>query len=417
MKIKIDMPSEVEMIIDKLSSEGHEAVIIGGCVRDSIMGIIPHDWDIATSAQPTEIMDIFKNYRLMTAGLKHGTVTVIIGHEPYEITTYRVDGKYSDFRRPDSVSFTSSLAEDILRRDFTINAIAFDGKKIIDLHNGIEDLKSGIIRCVGNPDNRFQEDPLRILRAIRFAARFNFKIEKNTSDAMRENKHLLEKISIERKQSEFSKAICANNSSVGCLGVLKEYQDILSYVMPQISDIEDWDRTIDTLNDCHDLCEKLAILIDKAKIIDYNKVVTVFMRYPNKVAKSVSNIIDGKKELITFSEGCIKNLLSKYPKDDVIKIIHYKIAKINNCNNDEFKSAAKTVLYDIEDMIERIAADPDNYCFDLKHLEINGNDLKALGIPETEIKHYLRKLLELVMFGLITNKRDELIQAVEISTF
>ena len=146
----IKMPENVKMILDKLSSEGHEAVIIGGCVRDSIMGIEPHDWDIATSAQPEEIMECFKHYNLMKAGLKHGTVTVIIDHEPYEITTYRIDGEYSDHRRPDSVDFTCDLAEDIMRRDFTINAIAYDGENVIDLHDGIGDLQKGIIRCVGN---------------------------------------------------------------------------------------------------------------------------------------------------------------------------------------------------------------------------------------------------------------------------
>lgn len=140
----IKMPENVKMILDKLSSEGHEAVIIGGCVRDSIMGIEPHDWDIATSAQPEEIMECFKRYNLMKAGLKHGTVTVIIDHEPYEITTYRIDGEYSDHRRPDSVDFTCDLAEDIMRRDFTINAIAYDGENIIDLHDGIGDLQKGL---------------------------------------------------------------------------------------------------------------------------------------------------------------------------------------------------------------------------------------------------------------------------------
>lgn len=221
------MPENVRMILDMLSVDGYEAVIVGGCVRDSLMGLEPHDWDIATSARPEEIIACFGDFRLMTAGLKHGTVTIIIDHEPYEITTYRVDGKYTDFRRPDTVDFTSNLSDDIERRDFTINAIAYDGKRIIDLHCGTDDINSGIIRCVGNADDRFREDPLRIMRAIRFAARFGFEIEKNTKEAMLRNARLLKKIAIERKQSEFSKAICGKN-----VNVLKEYADILSYVMP-----------------------------------------------------------------------------------------------------------------------------------------------------------------------------------------
>ena len=223
--IKIKMPVDVKMILDKLSERGHDAVIIGGCVRDSIMEYTPHDWDIATSAQPDEIMKIFKDFRLMTAGLKHGTVTVIIDHEPYEITTYRVDGKYTDFRRPDTVNFTSDLAEDILRRDFTINAIAYNGEKIIDLYDGIDDIERGIIRCVGNPNDRFQEDPLRILRALRFAVRFNFQIEENTAVAMRRHMKLLDYIAIERKQSEFTKTICVD-STKGKFEILKRYKYI-----------------------------------------------------------------------------------------------------------------------------------------------------------------------------------------------
>ena len=160
MNLDIIMPSNVKMILNKIKENKHEAVIVGGCVRDSIMEYMPHDWDIATSAQPTEIIEIFKDFRIMTAGLKHGTVTIIIDHEPYEITTYRVDGKYTDYRRPDTVSYTRNLAEDLLRRDFTINAIAYDGENIIDLHDGVDDIKNKIIRCVGNPDDRFREDLL-----------------------------------------------------------------------------------------------------------------------------------------------------------------------------------------------------------------------------------------------------------------
>lgn len=412
--IKIKMPENVKMILDKISGYGHEAVIIGGCVRDSVMEYIPHDWDIATSAQPEEIMEIFKDFRLMTAGLKHGTVTVIIDHEPYEITTYRVDGKYTDFRRPDTVNFTSNLAEDVLRRDFTINAIAYDGEKIIDLYNGIGDIEQGIIRCVGNPDDRFQEDPLRILRALRFAVRFKFQIEENTAAAMRRHMKLLDYIAIERKQNEFTKTICTDGIT-GNFEILKRYQDVLSYVMPDIADITEWNKTVDMVRDCDGLCEKLVILIDMAKVESYHNVISILMRYPNKISKSVCNVMECRKELITDSVENARHLLSKYSKEDIIKTINYKLAKI--ISDESADEAMMLCLYKAQDTIEEVYSNPDKYCYDLKHLDINGHDLKSIGVSDVEISHYLWELLQLVITGAVENNNEKLIQVAKISRF
>lgn len=412
--IKIKMPENVKMILDTISGHGYKAVIIGGCVRDSIMEYMPHDWDIATSAQPEKIMEIFRDFRLMTAGLKHGTVTVIINHEPYEITTYRVDGKYTDFRRPDTVNFTSDLAEDVLRRDFTINAIAYDGEKIIDLHDGIGDIERGIIRCVGNPDDRFQEDPLRILRALRFAVRFKFQIEENTAAAMRRHMKLLDHIAIERKQSEFTKTICTD-SIKGNFEILKRYQDVLSYVMPDIADITEWDKTVDMIRNCDGLCEKLVILIDMAKVESYHNVVSILMKYPNKVSKSVCNIMECRKELIIGSIENARYLLSKYSKEDVIRTTNYKLAKI--ISDESSDEAMMLCLYKAQDAIEEVYSNPDKYCYDLKHLDINGHDLKSIGVPDVEISHYLWELLRIVITGAVENNNEKLIQVAKISRF
>lgn len=413
MNVKIDIPKNVEMIINRLSAEGHEAVIIGGCVRDSIMGEVPHDWDIATSAQPTEIMKCFKDFNLMTAGLKHGTVTVIINHEPYEITTYRVDGKYTDFRRPDSVSFTSNLEEDIMRRDFTINAIAYDGEKIIDYHNGVEDLKNGIIRCVGNAHDRFQEDPLRILRALRFSARFGFKIDSDTVYAMACNMHLLDKIAMERKQSEFSKAICSSHAEI-----LKDYSGILSYVMPGLNKIEDFGTTIDMVILCKDLCEKLAILVDSLGISKYNRIVKLLsdeMKYPNKIVKSVCNIINGRSEIITNSSLYIKNMLFKFSLEDVKHILHYKYAKIKYSDIKDESDVILNEYNTIEKRAEELVNNGKNDCYNFKGLAINGRDLKEIGVKDLEIKPFLTELLQLVVTKQIENTKNSLIQAVKIS--
>ena len=406
--VKIIIPNNVKMIMEKLKLSGYETVIIGGCVRDSVLDREIHDWDIATAAQPEEIMGIFKDFRLMTAGLKHGTVTIIVDHEPYEITTYRVDGKYTDFRRPDSVNFTSDLAEDVLRRDFTINAIAYDGEKIIDMHNGIGDIEQGIIRCVGNPDDRFQEDPLRILRALRFAVRFKFQIEENTATAMKRHMKLLDHIAIERKQSEFTKTICTD-SVKGNFEILKEYQDVLNCVIPDIANITEWDKTVDMVRDCDELCEKLVVLIDMAKIKSYHNVVSILMKYPNKVSKSVCNIMECRKEFITGSVGNARYLLSKYPKEDIISTINFKIIKAIS-----WVDLQEQLIY-CRKVIETVYQNPYEFCYDIKYLKINGYDLKAIGISNVEIGKHLHELLGLVMAGQIENDRDDLLQAVELS--
>jgi len=208
--MKIVLPDEVELIIEDLEKNGHEAYAVGGCVRDSILGFTPKDWDITTSARPDEIKKIFP--RTIDTGIEHGTVTVLIGKNGFEVTTYRVDGKYKDGRHPESVEFTPSLLEDLKRRDFTINAMAYNEKNgLIDEFGGRLDLKNGIIRSVGDPRKRFSEDGLRMMRAIRFSARLGFKIDSETYDAIKELHTLIRKISFERIRDEFMKTITSPN--------------------------------------------------------------------------------------------------------------------------------------------------------------------------------------------------------------
>lgn len=208
--MQLIMPDDVRMIIDKLQEEGYEAFAVGGCVRDSYLGKTPHDWDITTNALPEEVKSLFR--RTIDVGIQHGTVVVMVGDEGYEITTYRIDGEYEDNRHPKEVVFTASLAEDLRRRDFTINAMAYSEKTgIVDLFGGIDDLKRGIIRAVGNPRERFSEDALRILRAIRFSARFGYEIEEQTKEAIKELAPTLSNISAERIRDELEKMIMTDN--------------------------------------------------------------------------------------------------------------------------------------------------------------------------------------------------------------
>ncbi|MBP5600035.1 MAG: CCA tRNA nucleotidyltransferase, partial [Lachnospiraceae bacterium] len=206
----INIPKDVEFIINTLEENGFEAYAVGGCVRDSLLGRVPNDWDITTSAKPLETKKLFK--RTFDTGIKHGTISVLLDKEIYEVTTYRIDGEYEDARHPKEVTFTSKLSEDLLRRDFTINAMAYNPKRgLVDLYGGKEDLENKIIRCVGNPYDRFTEDALRIMRAVRFAAQLNYQIEDDTKKAIKELSPNLKKISAERIQVELVKLLTSDN--------------------------------------------------------------------------------------------------------------------------------------------------------------------------------------------------------------
>lgn len=208
--MKIEVPSDVEYIIGRLIEQGHEAYIVGGCVRDAILGKIPEDWDITTSAKPLEVKELFR--RTIDTGIQHGTVTIMLESQGYEVTTYRIDGEYEDNRRPKSVEFTPNLIEDLKRRDFTINAMAYNQKDgLIDCFHGLEDLKVGVIRCVGDANSRFEEDALRILRGVRFSAQLGFEIEEKTKEAIRDKVKLLNNISAERIRVELDKLLVSKN--------------------------------------------------------------------------------------------------------------------------------------------------------------------------------------------------------------
>ena len=208
--MKITMPANANRIIHTLQNAGYEAYIVGGCVRDAILGREPGDWDITTSAKPEEVKSLF--HRTIDTGIEHGTVTVMLDKEGYEVTTYRVDGKYEDHRRPTSVTFTASLIEDMKRRDFTINAMAYNETEgVIDHFDGMKDLERKVIRCVGEPKERFDEDALRILRALRFSAQLDFAIEEKTQEAIRNQAVFLKDISAERIHVELTKLLTSSH--------------------------------------------------------------------------------------------------------------------------------------------------------------------------------------------------------------
>lgn len=269
-RLKIEIPSGANEIIHTLQNNGYEAFLVGGSVRDSILGRPIHDYDITTSATPDEMMEVFKDKRIIETGLQHGTITIVIDGEPYEVTTYRIDGNYSDSRRPDKVTFTKSLEEDLKRRDFTINAMAYnDEVGLVDPFNGMEDIEYYKIRCVGRAEDRFSEDALRILRAIRFASQLGFVLEPDTDWNISKMYKNLENISIERINSEFCKIAA---SSDFCVQMVL-YHEVFSLFIPEIKNMfgfqqnnpyhiyDVWNHTVHAIEYCEsdDLVTRLSV--------------------------------------------------------------------------------------------------------------------------------------------------------------
>ena len=228
----MQLPEYARIVLERLERYGYEAYVVGGCVRDSLMGRTPKDWDVCTNALPEEVLRVFRKFNVIKTGLKHGTVTVMVNHEPVEVTTFRIDGTYSDNRHPDQVSFVSRVEEDLSRRDFTINAMAYNPTRgLVDAFGGQEDLRAGIIRCVGEPDLRFNEDGLRIMRALRFASRFGFGLARETADSVRRNRHLLENVSVERIFKELKGILVGD----GVEDMLLAFPDVMTTIIPELA--------------------------------------------------------------------------------------------------------------------------------------------------------------------------------------
>ena len=235
----ITLPSPVSFLMNRLYRAGFSAYAVGGCVRDSLLGQAPHDWDICTFALPEQIQHVFADQRLVTTGLKHGTVTVVLDHIPFEITTFRVDGSYSDHRHPDGVIFVRDVREDLARRDFTINAMAFSSSGgLVDAFEGQRDLDRHIIRCVGDPSLRFEEDALRILRALRFASVYDFTVDPLTDEALRRLAPTLRRVAAERIREEFIKLLCGP----GAGRILRSYPRVIAEFLPEISPMIGYDQ-------------------------------------------------------------------------------------------------------------------------------------------------------------------------------
>lgn len=416
---RITIPNAAELIISRLEEHGFEAYVVGGCVRDSIMGITPHDWDICTSALPEQIIEVFSDLKVIPTGLKHGTVTVVLYGDEYEITTYRIDGEYADNRHPEAVEFVKDLKLDLMRRDFTINALAYNHKSgIIDYFNGVEDIHNKVIRCVGNPNDRFSEDALRIMRAIRFATRFGFEIEQETRKSLFTHQSLLRNISAERINSELTKTLQHVTFETN-IDLLVDMMTLLTEVIPEFGGCDIQKIGVRLLRSISDIEVRLALLFD----FDDNDLENVLyrLRFSNYFFKSVTTIVkygrrimNDRNQLDIVKESISRN---EYDKTDyyVVRLLHdigHKLSmwsilytysffdKEDNDSQDIMRALfLKTIRCEIP--------------YQLADLQVKGNDLISLGYNGKEIGNVLNTLLDMVMRQTIPNDRDKLIQVAK----
>lgn len=409
------IPKGAAHIIKTLRDNGYEAYAVGGCVRDSILGHVPEDWDITTRALPHEVKGLFSH--VIDTGIEHGTVTVLKYGESFEVTTYRIDGKYSDGRHPDKVQFTPSLEEDLKRRDFTINAMAYDPEEgLVDLFGGIEDLKNGIIKAVGDPDQRFTEDALRIMRAVRFAAQLSFEIEPATYAAISEHAENLGRVSMERIRVEFEKTLMSDNP-----GYVDLYKDL--GLAPYI--IRDkkicarcFDPAAEKLYTAFEVSGSALRYLRLAaffKNVDAGNVKTALrsLTYDNKTKSHVSNIVKYKDYNVLPDRKMIKLAMLEMGDDDFDLVMAYKAAVLKTeVAYGDMRCAQARDERNIEDIVEiadeiRAKGEP----YKISMLDVSGKDLIEAGMEKgSAIGEKLNELLMKVIEDPGLNEKSRLLE-------
>lgn len=370
----ITIPSYIQWILDKLSGHGYEAFVVGGCVRDALLGLIPHDWDVCTSAKPEMVKACFAGARVIETGIQHGTVTVLSSGHPVEITTYRVDGEYKDHRRPETVTFTPLLREDLARRDFTINAMAYHPKAgLHDPFGGYGDLQASMLRCVGNANERFVEDALRILRAIRFASRFSLEIAPQTEQALFANRHLLSHVSVERVLKELLGMVLSRVSNC--------FLPIFQVVIPELTAI----RVETALPNIPEI-QFAALLrgLDAKTVLKRLKASTSFI-------ERVSVLVDHMDEDIAPCDKAVRHLLHRIGPQAMEQL----------CVLQQNPKAGA--------MMREIIRRGD--CYTLSQLAVTGYDMIAVGLTGKDIGVALSWLLDNVMDGTLPNDKNVLLRA------
>ena len=428
-------------VFDTLEKSGFECYAVGGCVRDMLLNLTPHDVDFTTNATPDEILDCFKEYKTFELGKKFGTISVLNDGAIYEITTYRIDGEYTDSRHPDKVEFSRNLKDDLARRDFTVNAMAMDSNgNVVDIYNGKADLESKLIRAVGDAEKRFTEDALRIFRALRFSAKLGFSIEESTAKACKNLAHLLDNVHPQRLRDELTAFIIGDNVPE----LLTEYRDVFARIIPELKPSFDFrqitahhrydvfthtvkavgfapkDARIRLALLLHDIAKPLCHTTDKAGISHFNG-------HPQKSADIAMEIL----RRFSFSSDFV---------NDVVRFIKYHDVRFEKprlhikrllmeLTEEDFRNLLTIQRCDImaqseyirEEKLERIdfiekefeAVLEENSCLNLKGLAVNGNDIMTLGISGKKVGAVLEYLLTQVVEDKVSNQKNELIRCAE----
>ena len=435
--MQIRLPDKVHRIIETLTAAGYEAYAVGGCVRDCLLGRTPNDWDITTSARPDETKELFP--RTIDTGIKHGTVTVMLDKEGFEVTTYRIDGAYEDSRHPKEVTFTASLEEDLKRRDFTINAMAYNEQTgLVDIFGGMRDIEYGIIRCVGNAEERFTEDALRMLRAVRFSAQLGYRIEEETKQAIRKLAPNLQLISAERIQAELVKLVTSTHPEY----LRTAYETgITKHILPE------FDRCMETAQNnphhCysvgehilhsmqeiapdkvlrlgmlfHDIGKPQTLTVDEEGITHnkghavtgekMTKAILRRLKFDNNTIDKVSKIVLYHDQEIGSTDSGVRRAINRMGEDFFPLLFDVRYADIQAQSDYEREEKLQTLAY-IKEIYDGIRGRQE--CLGLKDLAVTGSDLIALGMPAgREIGVLLKELLEIVLEEPERNTREELL--------
>lgn len=439
--MRINLPDHVKFILHTLEENGCEGYAVGGCVRDALLGRIPQDWDIATNAKPLQVKALFR--RTIDTGLQHGTVTIMLDHTGYEVTTYRIDGEYEDGRHPKEVSFAGSLSDDLMRRDFTINAMAYnEAEGLVDLFGGREDLEKGLIRCVGEPAERFKEDALRMMRAIRFSAQLGFAIEERTFDAIRGLSDTIQKISAERIQAELLKILQSAHPD----DVRLFYETGLSaYFLPEFDRMMETgqnnphhcysvgehtlhsllevsgDRVLRLAMLLHDVAKPFCRTTDEAGIDHFHghpaqgaqmaKKILRRLKMDNETTTRVTQLIRWHDDNPPLTQRNVRRAICRVGAAQYPDIFAVKRADIHA--QSDYKKKEKLRYVDEYEAVYRQILE-EKQCLSVRDLAVDGSDLLAAGVPQGRaVGEKLHALLELVLEDPGRNTREYLLSQIE----
>lgn len=445
-KIKVDAPAALIHLLDRLEHSGFSAWAVGGCVRDSLLGLTPEDWDVASDAKPEQVIQLFSDCKVVKTGLKHGTVTVILDHIPFEVTTFRIDGQYADHRRPQFVQFTSSLEQDLSRRDFTVNAMAWHPKRgVADPFGGQKDLNKRCIRCVGQAEQRLEEDALRIMRALRFASVYEFTLEDATARALWNKRALLETVAAERIRVELERLLCGTAAEQ----ILLSYATVLQVPIPQLAPMigflqhnphhcfDVWTHTVRSVAKIepnpalrmtmllHDIAKPRCFSMDEKGVghfyghpkkgAEMTAEILRRLRYDNATKRQIQELVLYHDLRIGTDLRAVRRLLAIMGEERYRQLLLVKRADILAQSEYRKKEKLEQVCQ-LERGLEQVLAQ--KQCFSMNDLAVDGRDLMQAGVPSGKLLGIaLKELLEQVIEGDLENTKEALLDQVRKNCF